>query len=115
MARPWVADPLLRHLEARRRLAEWRLRRVRRRGRKSAPWTLIVWLLLNVPMGAILATVAVQRVATAGDLIRYAVAVGLWAVITGIGLAVASLGGIIALEALGRYVVLRRKRRARGE
>lgn len=115
MARSWMADPLLRHVEARRRLTEWRLRRIRRSGRRVVPWAAVVWLLVNVPAVVLLAAVAVKRVASAGELVRYTMAVGMWAVISGIGVAVAFLGGIIAVEAVGRYQAMRRKHRFHGE
>ncbi len=98
MRRLWTEDPLAWHLEAHRRLKARRLRRTRRRATKVAPWLVGAWVLLNIPPVVLLVTVIVARTATLSELVRYVVAVVLWALISGGGLLFLVWGGLVALE-----------------
>lgn len=109
-----AGEVLLKHLEARRRLRGWRRLRIRRRAHRVAPWLAVLWLLLNIPSAGLFVMVVAQGGAPASGLLRYALAVVLWGVISGLGLLLLVWIGLLSVEIGGRRAAGERKLRRHG-
>ncbi len=105
----WDPGRLGQKLDAIHRLRERRRRRVRRRAQRLAPWLFAVWVLVNIPPLALLGMVIVSQRPPLGELARDALAVLLWALITGGALIGGFLIVLLTIEIIGRSRLAQRK------